>query len=252
MWKNVHLEKYKKYYQVSSEGVVMTIKTKRHLKQHMRNGYKAVCLYNGEFDCKNTVNVHILVANAFCEKTPTQTQVNHIDGNKVNNKSNNLEWVTAQGNIHHAHEVGLTQPFKKKVHQYTLNGDYLHTYDSIIDASYSTGASDRHISCVCKGKRKSCGGFIWKYDVPDTTCDIPDGVIIPDFPNYVLTRNAQVYSKRSRKFLKPKVYSNKMTTVNLCNNGIVKVTYISKLMRDIFTPNSTLKNVEGSGENSEV
>ena len=52
---------------------------------------------------------------------------------------------------------------RKKVSQYTLDGKFIKTFDSIIDAKNKTGIY--HISSCCVGKRKQAGGFIWKHDI---------------------------------------------------------------------------------------
>lgn len=51
----------------------------------------------------------------------------------------------------------------KRVAQYYKNGLLVREYDSARDAYRMTGISYQHISCVCNGKRKSAGGYIWKF-----------------------------------------------------------------------------------------
>lgn len=53
--------------------------------------------------------VHRLVAEAFVHNTKQREQVNHIDGNPKNNRSDNLEWVTRTENLRHALHIGLTR-----------------------------------------------------------------------------------------------------------------------------------------------
>ena len=66
---------------------------------------------NVELGKVKNVYIHKLVAKYFIEgKTDHRNQVNHIDGNKTNNSSENLEWCTAKENINHAWEKGLSKP----------------------------------------------------------------------------------------------------------------------------------------------
>lgn len=59
-------------------------------------GYKTVCLND-----KDTLFVHRLVAMAFVKNEFNKPEVNHIDGNKLNNHYTNLEQCTTQENIEH-------------------------------------------------------------------------------------------------------------------------------------------------------
>jgi len=52
---------------------------------------------------------------------------------------------------------------KRKVEQYTLDGTYLKTFDSVSLAAKEINSATTNISKCCKGKRKSAGGYIWKY-----------------------------------------------------------------------------------------
>lgn len=56
----------------------------------------------------------------------------------------------------------------KKVSQYTLNGEFIKTYDSITIAANESGANATCIGEICKdkglGKRKTSGGYIWRFE----------------------------------------------------------------------------------------
>lgn len=63
------------------------------------------------------VRVHRLVAIAFLgNRSDTHTDVNHIDGDKLNNSASNLEWCTRGDNIRHAHANGLASDRKGESH----------------------------------------------------------------------------------------------------------------------------------------
>lgn len=73
--------------------------------ENNRTGYKFVQLRNNYGQVKNKT-IHRLVAQAFCNNTGFSF-VNHKDGNKHNNASDNLEWCSNEYNHKHATESGL-------------------------------------------------------------------------------------------------------------------------------------------------
>ena len=103
IWKDI--ENYEGRYEISNLG---RVKTKdKFRKCHVTpKGYNRIQLYNGETN-KNFF-VHTLVANAFLKPSfiPNK-QVNHKDGNKLNNSYLNLEWVTPSDNLQHAYDNDL-------------------------------------------------------------------------------------------------------------------------------------------------
>jgi hypothetical protein len=58
----------------------------------------------------NTCKIHRMVANKYIPNPDNKPQVNHKDGNKLNNHVNNLEWLTASENIKHSFATGMSKP----------------------------------------------------------------------------------------------------------------------------------------------
>ena len=73
-----------------------------------KNGYVYVYLCNNGRN-KNA-RLHRLVAETFIPNPENKPQVNHIDGDKTNNKINNLEWCNQSENEKHAYRTGLAKP----------------------------------------------------------------------------------------------------------------------------------------------
>jgi len=102
---------YEGLYKISNLGEVKSIKKGIILKDRISNcGYIRVVLCK----CNNrkAISVHRLVAKNFIDNPKEKPDVNHIDGNKKNNKISNLEWVTKKENSLHSFKIGLQKPQK--------------------------------------------------------------------------------------------------------------------------------------------
>lgn len=172
IWKDI--KDYEGMYQVSNLGRV------RSLNYHHTKQVKLLSLcvnYKGYLKahlCKNNkgkkASVHRLVAEAFIPNIENLPQVNHIDGNKLNNCVTNLEWCTQEHNIQHAYKNGLIKHQKgvhfcndKKVNQYDLNGNFIKQWNYISDASSQLNVSSSSIYRGCNNKIKKPKLFIWRY-----------------------------------------------------------------------------------------
>lgn len=105
----------------------------RLMKQTNNGGYRQVNLTGYDGKAQRRL-VHILVAEAFLERKQGDDCVNHIDGNKSNNKVTNLEWCSYADNNKHARETGLAID-NLEVVCLDSNDNFIGVYYSINDAS---------------------------------------------------------------------------------------------------------------------
>lgn len=112
-------------YFVDKEGRVWNSKGKEKSQHLSRDGYPCVMLWK---DNKGTFKtVHRFVAQAFIPNPENKPCVNHIDGDKANNKVENLEWVTYSENTIHAFETGLKIPEQgEDVHNASITNEQAH------------------------------------------------------------------------------------------------------------------------------
>ena len=129
----------------------------RLLRQCKQNGgYHLVWLSNNGQSKPYTV--HRLVATAFLPAQVNKNDVNHKNGDKTDNRVENLEWCSRSENIKHAYaELNRVKPHKKKVRCV----DTGEVFDSIAQASKATGINKGSISHVINGISKTGGGYKW-------------------------------------------------------------------------------------------
>lgn len=96
----IQIEGFEKYH-INEEGVVVNTETGKVLRTDLnRTGYKRVTLSSEGKTLR--IFVHKLVALTYVDGYEKRLVVNHIDGNKINNHKDNLEWTTASNNRKHA------------------------------------------------------------------------------------------------------------------------------------------------------
>lgn len=105
IFKSIIINNESTFYEVSNYGRVYNTKNKRFLKCSYSDGYAKVTLCLSPNNHKE-IFIHRLVANAFIPNPKKLPVVNHIDLNRSNNKTTNLEWVDYRGNYLHAIQAG--------------------------------------------------------------------------------------------------------------------------------------------------
>ena len=195
IWKTI--EGYEGY-QVSNLGRVRSvdrIDSNNHplkgviLKPYISNsGYLLVGLYKQQK--RDRKLLHRLVAEAFLPNPDNKPEIDHINTIKTDNtvflnedgsinyEKTNLRWTTRKENINNPltktkMRINARKPLKgkygKKHHrskpiiQYNKEGNFIKEWDCANDVERVLGISNKHIGSVCLGKRKSCGGYIWRY-----------------------------------------------------------------------------------------
>ena len=105
---------YNNKYYISNLGRVFVTdyrgqKVWKEMKSRSIKGYLSVGLrkFENNKSIQTLYKVHRLVAEHFISNPENKPVVNHIDGNKQNNKVTNLEWATVSENTRHAYKTGL-------------------------------------------------------------------------------------------------------------------------------------------------
>lgn len=163
VWKSI--ENYTDYF-ISNYGRVKSYKkgTAKFLKQQVNEkGYLKVPLIRDD-KRRTSCKVHRLVAQAFIPNSLELPEINHKDEVKTNNHVENLEWCDHKYNVNYGNrteQASLT--YSRPIIQYDKNGNYIAEYRNPYDANRKLGLYSSHIYSCCHGKRKTTGGFMFKF-----------------------------------------------------------------------------------------
>ena len=144
-------------YKISKDGNVYNNKSNKILKPFLTDrGYLRVSLFK---DNKiHPIRIHRLMAFTYLPLIDGKNEVNHINGNKLDNSLQNLEWCSRSENIKHAFKLGLCsrEPKRKTTIINTNNGLF---YETIKEAANSIGMLPGTLSNRLSGHRKNNTNF---------------------------------------------------------------------------------------------
>lgn len=119
---------------------------------------------------RHTLNVHKIIAAAFLENPNNYPEIDHIDGDTMNNSVSNLRYCTRKQNMNNpitrrrnseSHIGKFNNARSKKIVQ-LRNGEIINVFNSIRE-SVRCGFSERSVGKCCRGKQYEYKGFQWIY-----------------------------------------------------------------------------------------
>lgn len=181
IWKDV--KGYESLYVVSNMGRVIVLPRERPnytakkkvLKLRSDSANKYILVDFNSNGKKETRLAHRIVAEAFILNPECKEQVNHMNGNKQDNRAVNLEWVSRSENAKHFYRTlsnpgsckgrfGAKHSKSKKILQLDMTTDeVVRIFFGALEVKRELGFDSSSIHKCCKGLLKSVRGFKWKY-----------------------------------------------------------------------------------------
>ena len=199
VWKDI--EGFEGLYQCSSEGRIRSVDRITTMKNGVRRRTRGTVLSPSLYMdgylryrlCKNGKHMpfggHKLVAEAFIPNPENKPIVHHKNRNRSDNRVENLEWMTYEEHqMEHSKEISnglkgrhLSEESRNKIAmailgrtgkecpnsipivQLSKDGEFIREWDSMSDVMRELGIPTTTISKCCRWKRKTAGGYIWKY-----------------------------------------------------------------------------------------
>ena len=157
-----HIKGYEGLYEIYENGRIINSRTGWELTGNINSyGYRVVRL------TKNGIHkdykVHQLLAKAFLPNPNNYRCINHIDGNKLNNSLDNLEWCTHGQNTIHARTTLNIDFSRKPIVQTTIDGKFVAVWNSAQVAAHFLKGSPTMISACCRGTADFAYNSKWYY-----------------------------------------------------------------------------------------
>lgn len=169
IWKDIN--GYEELYQVSNFGNVKSLNYRNTDEEKILKNRKDKGGYLRVFLCKNKKRkyylIHRLVALAFIPNPDNKPCIDHINTDRTDNRVCNLQWCSHKENSNNPNTKNKVMSYSnyksKPIIQFSKDGELIRKWDCIRDVQREMGINNASISECCNGKRKTAGGYIWRY-----------------------------------------------------------------------------------------
>lgn len=242
--------------------------------QLTKHGYLQYLFSNGTGNKRKLMSIHRVVAIAFIPNPLNKPNIDHINTIRTDNRVENLRWCTQsennrnpitmtryrkKGTYHHSEEtkkkIGISGKGRKTssktitklllkgwpVVMFNKDGRFVAKYRTPSFAEKETKACKTHISACCNGKRKTAGGFQWRWekewDGKDISCTKP----IKRGP-HIMTEKRIIASKRGLDSAH-KILSKPVLVYGIDGSFVCECTSVSDAARKFLTTSASVCRV---------